>query len=155
MAADDSADDICRRMAELRRELSCDVQQVGRDARVMTDWTFYVRRFPWAVAGIALAAGFMLVPRRKEVIKPDPKMIEEMVRKHQIRVETKERPKNDSSFMKSLMMMGVTAAARYGANYITERMKTAAVQQPHNQPAASGAGSTTQQAGVGHARQPH
>ena len=36
----------------------------------MTDWTFYVRRFPWAAVGLAAAAGFLLVPRKKTTVTP-------------------------------------------------------------------------------------
>ena len=57
MTSYDPADDIRRRMAELRRELTGDVREVGRSAREMTDWTFYVRKFPWAVAAVAAVTG--------------------------------------------------------------------------------------------------
>ena len=55
MSTEDSAEKIRRRMAELRRDLDVDVREVERGARVMTDWKFYARKFPWAVAGTAEA----------------------------------------------------------------------------------------------------
>lgn len=136
MADDDSADEIRRRMAELRRELSSDVREVGQNARVMADWRFYVRRFPWAMVGIAAAAGFMLIPRRKEVqvISPDPNALAEMFRKEQLRVETPARAKESQGLVKSLMLMGITWAAKTGMGYMGERLRTAAVQKPHEAP---------------------
>src|SRR5687768_12067222 len=84
--AEDEADAICRRMSELRHELAGNVQAVTRDARAMTDWTLYVRRFPWATVAIAAAAGFALIPRKKAVISPDQQALAEMVRKKQLRL---------------------------------------------------------------------
>jgi hypothetical protein len=132
MASDD-AEDICRRMAELRCELASDVCEVSRSARVMTDWRFYVRRFPWAAVGVAAAAGFLLVPKRKEVqvISPDPNALAEMFKKQQLRVETPAHAKEQQGLMKTLLLMGITWAAKAGMNYMGERVRTAAVNKPH------------------------
>ena len=129
MAADDSAEDIRRRMAELRRELSSDVREVSRTARVMADWRFYVRRFPWATAALALAAGYMLVPKKKEVkvISPDPDALAEMFRKEQLRVETPANAKDTQGLLRTLLLMGLTGAAKFGMNYMGERMRDAAL----------------------------
>ena len=131
MAADDPAEEISRRMAELRRELSSDVRAASRSARAMTDWRFYVRRFPWAVAGLAVLAGYMLVPRTKEVkvISPDPDTLAELIKKKQLRVETAGYTKETQSLMKSLLLMGITWAAKTGMNYMGERVRTAAAHQ--------------------------
>jgi len=58
-------DDIRRRMAQIRRELHADVQNVVEGAEAATDWRRYVRSYPWATLGLALAAGFLIVPRRR------------------------------------------------------------------------------------------
>lgn len=143
MSPDDSAAKIRRRMAELRRELECDVREVSRSARVMTDWTFYVRRFPWAMAGLAVGAGYMLIPKKKEIIKPDPEMLAEMVKRNQLRVEPVARDKEKPGFAKALLVMGITWAARTGMNYMGQRLSDAALHkahepaQPQHQPAPS------------------
>ena len=143
MSADDEATIIRRRMGELRRELACDVQEVGRSARVMTDWTFYVRRFPWATAAVVAAVGYMLVPKKKEIIKPDPEMLAEMVKKKQLHVEPVARHKENEGLLKTLFVMGLTWAARTGAGYMGRRISEAALhkaqepRQPHHQPAPS------------------
>jgi hypothetical protein len=122
MNADDSAERIRRRMAELRRDLDCDVREVSRGARIMTDWKFYARKFPWAIAGVALLAGYMLVPKRKPVIKPDPEMIQELVRQKKIKVESVTKQPDKPGMMKSLVMMGLTYALKAGAQYATQQM---------------------------------
>ncbi|MCI0379104.1 MAG: hypothetical protein L0215_15960 [Gemmataceae bacterium] len=122
----DESEKIRRRMAELRRELDCDVRQVSRSAREMTDWTYYVRKFPWAVAAIALAAGYLVVPKKKAVIKPDPDMLAELVKQNKVRVESAAVRPDKPGMLKSLLMMGITWAARSGIAYMTQRLSEAA-----------------------------
>jgi hypothetical protein len=139
MASEDSAEEICRRMAELRSDLAGGVREVGRSARVMTDWTFYVRRFPWAVVAVAAAAGFMLIPRKKHVISPDQQALAEMVRKKQLRLDV-EHKNEKPSMLKSLLMMGLTWGLKSGTAYMGERMRVAAAnkaQRAPHQPAPS------------------
>jgi hypothetical protein len=133
MAADDSADEIRRRMAELRRELSTDVREVSRQARVMTDWRFYVRRFPWTMVGVAAVAGYLLIPKRKEVkvISPDPDALAEMFKKEQLKLQTPAGRKESPGLTKSLVLMGLSWAAKAGANYVGEQVRTAATKRVH------------------------
>jgi hypothetical protein len=133
MAMDDPADDIRRRMAELRRELSSDVRDVGRSARVMTDWRFYARRFPLATAALAGLVGYMLIPKKKEVkvISPDPNALAEMFKKKQLRVQTPASTKEQQGLFKTLALMSITWAAKAGMNYLGERVRTAAVNKAH------------------------
>jgi hypothetical protein len=140
MTTDDSAEKIRRRMAELRRELECDVREVSRGARVYSDWKFYVRKFPWAVAGAALVAGYMLIPKRKPIIKPDAETIAELVKQKKIRVESVTPDPNKPGMMKSLLMMGLTWAVRQGVQYATHQM-AAAAQNKANVAAATHASS--------------
>lgn len=144
MTTDDPAEKVRRRMAELRRELECDVREVSRGARVMTDWRFYVRKFPWAVAGIAIAAGYFLVPKKKAaVIKPDPEMLAELVKQQKLHIESvANRPEKDS-MVKTLLVMGITWAARAGVAYMTQRLteaaqhKAQATPEPDHEPGPS------------------
>jgi hypothetical protein len=126
MATDDPAENIRRRMAELRRDLECDVRAVSRGARVMTDWKFYARKFPWAMVGVAALAGYMLIPKRKPVIKPDADMIEELVRQKKIKVESVTKQPDKPGMMKSLLLAGLTFAIKTGAQHVTQQMAAAA-----------------------------
>ena len=58
-------EDIRRQMARIRRELHEDVRGVVESAEAVTDWTHYIRDYPWASVGLALAVGFFVVPRRR------------------------------------------------------------------------------------------
>jgi hypothetical protein len=137
VAENESADAIRRRMAELRRELSIDVRDVGRSARAMTNLSFYVRQFPWATMAAAVAAGYLLVPKKREVVYPDADALADLVKRQQIRVDTSSAAKESQSVVRTLLMMGLTWAARTGLNYIGQQLTGAATQK------RSGPSSTT------------
>jgi len=59
--------EIQRRMAQIRRGLHDEVQQIVVNSKVMTDWRHYVRVYPWASVGAAVAVGYLMVPRRHPV----------------------------------------------------------------------------------------
>jgi len=122
MATEDSADAIRRRMAELRRELTYDVRDVGRSARAMASPAFYVRKFPWATTAVAAAIGYLLIPKQKQIVQPDPEMLAELVRKNQVRVDASAAAKDRQGMLQSLVVMGVTWAAKAGLNHMMQRM---------------------------------
>jgi hypothetical protein len=123
---EEAAERIRARMAELRSELSCDVQEVGRSARAMTDVGHYVRRFPWATVAIAAALGYLLVPRKKQVVYPDRDQLAKLIKQNQVRVETGAVESRPTNIVKSLLAMGLMTAARVGMNSVAERLASAA-----------------------------
>jgi hypothetical protein len=128
--ADDHVEAISRRMAELRCALTGDVHAVSRSARVMTDWTFYVRRFPWATVAIAAVAGYLLVPKKKNIISPDQETLAQMVRKHQLRLDVDHKAEKPGA-AKSLLALAAMWAAKAGIGYVGELMRSAAVHKAH------------------------
>jgi hypothetical protein len=73
----DTAEDIQSQMRQVRRELGEDAQEIVDNARILADWKHYVRTYPWICVGVALAAGYFLVPSRSRVIRPDAKTLAE------------------------------------------------------------------------------
>jgi hypothetical protein len=69
--ATNEIDDIRRKMAMIRRELHEDVRNVVETAEAVSDWRHYIRTYPWASIGLAVAVGYMLVPKRRKTVKPD------------------------------------------------------------------------------------
>ena len=134
MTPDESAESIRKRMAELRRELTSGVRYVSRSARQMTNPVYYVRRFPWASAAVAAAIGYLLVPKKKHVIKPDPEMLAELVRNRQIKLDTAKAATDSQGVLKSLVVMGLTWALRTGLTYLGQRLTSAAAHKPHDEP---------------------
>src|SRR3982751_3879621 len=86
------ADQIQNQMRELRAELREDVQDVVVSAHKMADIANYVRAYPWLCVGAALAAGYLIVPQRAVVLRPDAEALVELARKHQLVVKTNEGP---------------------------------------------------------------
>jgi hypothetical protein len=60
----DNADDIRRRMAQIRSEFRQNVREVAQAAQEYTDWRTYVRANPWAFLAAAAALGYFAVPQR-------------------------------------------------------------------------------------------
>ncbi|WP_435008153.1 hypothetical protein P12x_005428 [Tundrisphaera lichenicola] len=56
-------------MAQIRRELHEDVRGVVEGAEAATDWRRYVRNYPMASIGLALAVGYLVVPRRRQTVR--------------------------------------------------------------------------------------
>ena len=57
-------DEIRRKMAQIRRDLHKDVRGVVQGAEAATDWRRFIRNYPWASMGVAVFAGYLIVPRR-------------------------------------------------------------------------------------------
>lgn len=81
-------------MSTIRQELDDDVQEVVAEARQLTDWKHYVRDFPWVTLGAAAAVGYLLVPRRLEVVRPDAESLAKLARRDGFVVE--HRPKQSA-----------------------------------------------------------
>jgi len=141
--AEDEAEAICKRMAEVRSDLAGSVHAVSRDARAMTDWTLYVRRFPWAAVGVAALAGFALIPRKKAIISPDQEALADMVRKKQLRLDVDHKAEKKQGMLASVIAAGAAWAAKAGMSYIGERMRTAAIQKAHEESHAHTAPTTS------------
>jgi hypothetical protein len=135
---DDEASEVCRRMAALRRELDGDMRDVTESARAMTDWTFYVRRFPWAAAGAAALAGFLLVPRKKQVIAPpDAATLAELAKHKELWASATTPPTADAkSIAKTIFWTIAAAAGRAALAYVSEQISKPAAQN-RREPAES------------------
>jgi len=69
--ASNDIDAIRRQMAQIRRELHEDVQEVVAGAEAVTDWRRYVRSYPWPAVGVAFAVGYLVVPKRRRSVPRD------------------------------------------------------------------------------------
>lgn len=132
VGSDDSADAICRRMAELRQELTSDVKEVSRGARELASPMYYVRRFPWVVVAGAAAVGYLLIPKKRQAITPDAEMLADLVRKNQVKVETTKASSDSQGLARSLLVVGLTWALRTGLSYMGQRLSAAAMTAHEN-----------------------
>jgi len=123
---DEPAEKICMRMAELRRELVYDMQDVSRSAKAMASPSFYIRKFPWATLAVAAGVGYMLIPKKKQVVQPDMEALAKLVRKNQVNINTSKAAEQSQGMIASLAVMGLSWAAKAGLNYVVQQMTTAA-----------------------------
>lgn len=126
MTPDEPVETICRRMAELRRELTYDMQDVSRSAKAMATPSFYIRKFPWATMAVAAGVGYMLIPKKKQVIRPDMEALAELVRKNQVQIKASQAADESQGMVKTLAVMGVSWAAKNGMKYLMQQLTTAA-----------------------------
>jgi hypothetical protein len=67
-------------MLELRSEVREDVEGIFDRAEQLTDWRYYVRRYPWACLAAAAVVGYAIVPKHPAV-KLDADALAEALRK--------------------------------------------------------------------------
>ncbi len=109
-----TAEEIQQQMRAVRSELRDDVQEIVANARVLADWRYYVQTYPWLCVGAAAAAGYLLVPPRVNVVRPDARELADLVRQHQLALKAELKPKPASGILGSLVNM-VAGAALQGA----------------------------------------
>jgi hypothetical protein len=114
-----SADEICRRMYEIRGELNEDISGVMANARRLLSWRHYLHSFPKSSLAAALFLGYLVVPRRKEIVTPDAEALEKLSKKHKLVVE--KSPKQGGSGMSSpLLRLVLSTLLRVGITKATE-----------------------------------
>lgn len=106
-------DEIRTQMQQVRCEMGEDVQQIVESARTMTDWHYYVNQHPWICLAAATAVGYMLVPNRVHMIRPDADALAELAGRDKIIV--KASPQKRSQGVGSMLAGMVAKAALRGA----------------------------------------
>jgi hypothetical protein len=121
-------------MSAIRQNLDDDVQEVVAGARRLTDWKHYVRDFPWVALGTATAVGYLLVPRRLEIVRPDAETLAKLARRDGLVVEHRpkrmKRPGLVETFAsvagRILLRTALTQAGRQVGRLLAERTPSAA-----------------------------
>lgn len=80
--------DIRRQMDEVRCSLGEEVEDLVESARTLADWHHYLRNYPWICLGGVAAVGFLLVPKRVEIISPSADALEELARRNKLVVNS-------------------------------------------------------------------
>lgn len=92
-------------MQQVRAEMREDVRVMVDSARELTDWTWYVRTYPWLCLGAAAAAGYFIIPTRPQAYaRPDFSDLAELARQQKLVVKMEE-PKPKSSLLGTLIGM--------------------------------------------------
>ncbi|MCO6042363.1 hypothetical protein NG895_00445 [Aeoliella sp. ICT_H6.2] len=116
-------EDIADAMQRVRNDLSRDVENISQQVHDATQWTTYVKRYPWTCLAVAAAVGYSLVPRRKqEETVASPDTVEKLVKAGKLRIEATESPSNKPTFAQQAMLGLGTVAARALMAYFGKRL---------------------------------
>lgn len=119
--SDEDPQSIRQRMAAIRVELDEDVEDLSAQARELSHWQHYVQEYPWGAVTVAVAVGFLAVPRRLNINSPDPEALEELAKKHRLVVENRPRSAERPGLGASMLNMIGHMVLRAGVAYVGQQ----------------------------------
>jgi len=114
------AEEVRERMEEVRRDLGVNVHELVENVRVRSDWHYYFQKYPWVVLGTAVAAGYLLVPRRSPPVAPDVKSVLDLIRHPDLLVKSPP-PEPRSSLLSKVVSAGSGLVLRGLMTYATQQ----------------------------------
>ena len=116
------ADAVLARMAAVRAAVAADGERVAESAAELTDWKQYVRAAPLACTGAATVLGYLVVPGRSRVVRPDEKQMRRLAEESRLVVKGKGtvRPRKRGPMMGLLTILG-NVALRAGTAYVSQQ----------------------------------
>lgn len=123
MSSDQSAgDEILVRMHGIRRNIRADVNKVVENTTQMFDWKTYVKSFPWTSIAIAATIGYLLVPRRMQVVAYDKATLENYLKTHELTAAPPAPPPPPpaKNLVSEMFKIAGTVALRVGMAYATQ-----------------------------------
>ena len=121
MKGEVTADEIRQQMAGVRKHLDHDVDEIIDGAGRMTDWRNYVASFPWAALGVVTALGFLVVPRKLEIVSPDAETLQKLARSNRLVVEHKPRSERKPGLVETAFQLTAHTLLRAGITYLGQQ----------------------------------
>ena len=110
-----SAEQIRSQMHEHRVELDSKAKQLAKRTNSLGDWQQYVKAKPLLAFAACAVAGYLLVPKKKHYINPDPDRIANLVKKDKLVVAPPGKVKRGGGIVAgltgSLVRIGMQTAA--------------------------------------------
>lgn len=117
-----SAETIRKEMQHVRREIADDMHDVVESTRQMTNWRSYVNRYPLVCLGAAAAVGFMIVPKRVEIVSPDVDALLRLAKKNKLVVNNEPTAQAKSGFAGAMLGLVGNAVLRAGIAYVGQNL---------------------------------
>lgn len=119
----DEAKLIRREMQRIRDRLPREADDIVASAKEMVDWRHYVQKLPWVSVAAAAAVGFLAVPRKLEVIRPDVETLVKLAKRQKLVIEPTSTSHNRKpGLIESAVTLGgslaMRAAMEYAGQYI-------------------------------------
>jgi hypothetical protein len=117
------AEHIQEQMAHMRGDLYDDVHGIVENARIITDWQCCVRNYPWISLGAAFVFGYLAVPARLEVIRPDIKTLLRLAKKNRLVVQPRPEGTPRRSLAAAVLSLVAKTAVQGALSYLEKRDK--------------------------------
>lgn len=108
--------EIRSEMARIRHALGPHAQEVVGETRRLVDWRTYVREYPWACVGAAMAVGFFIVPDRPKIVSPDADDLAQLAKRNQLVVRqspkggrTQSLARTSAAFLGNMLLRSAVA----------------------------------------------
>ena len=139
MSNDAEYEEILREMAIARRELVEDAREVVSNAKELTDWRHYVRKYPWLFAGTAFVVGYSLIPTMRRSMAP-PAPSREAEPSHATKPQAK-----SSGWTSTVVALASSAALRLALGYAGQQIETWLQSQANGKHGSMGNGNVSSQ----------
>jgi len=116
------ATEIQEEMRRVRSELRDDVREVVGGAKVMSDWRYYVRTYPWLCVGAAVAVGYLATPNKPQIIQPNAKALAKLAKEHNLVVEKNPTPQKKETLAQSIFGLAANMAVRGIMGYAGQQL---------------------------------
>lgn len=140
---DRTPQDIQGEMSTVRQALGRDVDHIVDGTQRLMDWRYQVRSHPWLCVGAAAAAGFLVLPKKSQSLKPDVEQLAQLAQKNRLIVTQAAKGSTGGSiaraaalFLGRTLMRAAIAhlAARKAVEAETDDLKEEAAKLPPRLP---------------------
>lgn len=115
-------EELRNQMARIRAGARWKAVQIKRETKQLTDWKYYVKSYPWLIAGGAILLGYLLVPARRGPPAPAvPSGPSNEPSRGPVRQETVETAAKTGVLAGAAALIW-TVVSRVGMNYATRRL---------------------------------
>jgi hypothetical protein len=118
----ETPEEICRKMADVREVLDEDVKNIAQSAKVMSDWTYYVKQYPWTSVGIAATLGYLVVPNKVFITRPSADQLEKLARRNKLVVKTNPEPQAQKGIVGAVFSLVASMAVRGVMAYLGQQV---------------------------------
>jgi len=118
----EDANRIQLEMKRVRGELHREFNDVVDSAGEAVNWRVYTRRYPWACVGAAALLGYLAVPRRLEVVRPDAESLRKLAERREVAIQACPTPQPRRGAAGALFHVLANAAVRGAVSYLGQQL---------------------------------
>ena len=109
---DQESSDLRERMARIRDGIPEDVDQIVEQARELADWRNFVKQHPWITLSAAAMVGFMAVPSKVNIIRPDANALAKLAKRDKLVVRHEPKITRQAGIVSPMVNLIGTAILR-------------------------------------------